>query len=112
MVAHQRDDYAKAMNFFRPLAKARYSLGLILDNSLGLPHDNAEAVKLYCKAAEQSHADAQNCLGFLYASGEGVPQDHAEAVKLFRLAAEQGDADAQSSLGVMYANGDGVRGPL
>ena len=132
VVARQRGDYAKAVNFFRPLAKARYRLGLMYDNGLGLPHDNAdaqnepgvmydtgesvpkdeaEAVNSYRTAVEQGVASAQNCLGFLYANGEGVPQDYAEAVKWFRLAAEQGDADAQSNLGVMYGNGDGVRGP-
>lgn len=72
----------------------------------GVPEDEAEAVKWYCKAgeqghvdaidwlheaAEQGHADVQHNLASMYASGRGVSQD-----------------EAQYKLGCMYQEGEGV----
>ncbi len=53
-----------------------------------------KAVKLYRKAAEQGHANAQFCLGCCYFEGKGVEEDKTEAVKWYRKAAEQGYARA------------------
>ena len=123
LVAHQRGDYAKAVKFFRPLADAQYSLGLMYDNGQGVQQDHAEAVKWFRKAAEQDDAEAakwyrkaaeqgivvaQFNIGVMYAGGEGVPQNHTEAVKWFRKAAERGYASAQFALGLMYGLGKGV----
>jgi uncharacterized protein len=47
---------------------------------LGVPQDDAEAVKWYRRAADQGLAGAQSGLGSLYNEGKGVPQDYAEAV--------------------------------
>ena len=77
------------------------------DNGQGVPQDNAEAVRWYRKAAEQSQAAGQNNLGVMYDNGEGVPQDDAEAVQWYRKAAEQGHAEAQNNLGGMYHKGRG-----
>ena len=74
----------------------------------GVPQSDQEAVKWYCKAAEQGDAMAQNGLGTMYGNGRGVPQSDQEAVKWYRKAAEQGDAKGQGNLGVMYDNGWGV----
>jgi uncharacterized protein len=74
----------------------------------GVAQDYTEAVRLYCLAAEQGNAFAQNNLGFMLQHGQGVAQDYAEAVRLYRLAAEQGDAVAQYTLGRMFYNGEGV----
>jgi hypothetical protein len=70
--------------------------------------DDAEAVKLYRKAAEQGDADAQNELGVMHAAGRGVPQDIAEAANWFRKATEQRHVGAQTNLGLMYYVGEGV----
>ena len=80
-----------------------YALGLS-----GLPQDDAQAVALYRKAADQGHADAQFNLGYAYAYGQGVPQDYAQAVAWYRKAADQGNAHAQNNLGHAYRNGQGV----
>ena len=66
-------------------------------NGLGVPEDDAEAVRWYRMAAAQGNASAQFILGGIYANGNGenVPQDDAEAVRWFRMAAEQGLASAQ-----------------
>ncbi len=73
-----------------------------------MPQDDAEAVRLFRKNADQGDTDAQYNLGFMYGEGQGVAVDHAEAAKWYRMAADQGDERAQASLGLMYLNGDGV----
>ena len=90
------------------LAAAQLLLAFMYDSGMGVPEDDAEAVRWYRKAAEQGDAYAQSSLGTRYDNGLGVSQDFAEAVRWYRKAAEQGDADAQSSLGYKYAMGQGV----
>jgi uncharacterized protein len=68
--------------------------------------DNAEALRLRRKAAEQGHAEAQYWLGIMYHGGiEGVPQDLVQAVRWYRKAAEQGHAAAQYVLNTVYRYG-------
>ena len=67
-----------------------------------------EAVKRWCKAAEQGHASAQRNLGICYEVGKGVSQNYEEAAKWYRKAAEQGHAIAQFNLGICYEDGIGV----
>ena len=85
-------------------AESLYWLGLCYD----YVNNHVEAVKCFCKAAEQGFAPAQDSLGSAYYYGKGVTQDYNEAVKWYRKAAEQGDARAQNSLGYAYASGNGV----
>jgi hypothetical protein len=44
----------------------------------GLAKNEAEAVFLWRKAADQGHVDAQIRLGVAYARGRGLPQDYSE----------------------------------
>lgn len=82
----------------------------------GVLKNDAEAIKWFRKAAEQSDADshygaafgvvtAQFYLGLMYVQGWGVPQDFPEAVKWYRMAAERGHALSQHVLGLMYRAG-------
>ncbi len=89
-------------------ADAQFILGVGYARGLGVPQDDAEAVRWYRLAAEQGDARAQSNLGSMYETGRGVPQDYVEATRWYRLAAEQGNTDAQSNLGFVYADGDGV----
>ena len=79
------------------------------DKGKGVKQDFGEAVRLFCKAADQGHASAQCNLGLMYAQGKGVKQNFDEAVRLFRKLADQGNANAQCNLGNMYAQGQGVK---
>jgi TPR repeat protein len=56
--------------------------------------DYAEAVKWYCKDAEQGYARAQSNLGVMYHKGKGVLQDTVAAHMWFNIAAEKGAAVA------------------
>ena len=51
---------------------------------MGVPEDDAEAVKWYRKAAEQGFAKSQHNLGVMYDKGTRVPQNHAALVKWYR----------------------------
>ena len=52
-------------------ASAQFELGLMYANGVGVPQDDAEAVKWYRLAAEQGYASAQLELGRMYANGAG-----------------------------------------
>jgi TPR repeat protein len=58
----------------------------------------AEAARLFCLAADQGHAGAQNNLGIIFEKGRGVAFNRAEAIRWYRLAAAQGRAKAAASL--------------
>jgi TPR repeat protein len=90
-------------------AQTQFTLGWMYNNGKGVVKSGFEAAHWYRKAADQSHADAQNNLGVMYLKGDRVRKDYAKAVKWLRRAADQGHADAQNNLGVMYAIGIGVR---
>jgi TPR repeat protein/tRNA A-37 threonylcarbamoyl transferase component Bud32 len=83
-------------------------LGQLRERGLGLPKDEAEAVRLHRRAAEQGDVVAQAFLGWTYRNGIGVARDEAEAVRWYRRAAVRGMAWAQLGLGWMYQKGLGV----
>ena len=60
-------------------------------NGMGMPENDAEAVKWFRTAAEQGHARAQHNLGLMYANGTGVPQVDVLAYAWLTLAAAQGN---------------------
>ena len=66
-------------------AEAQAGLGFKYFAGIGVPQDDAEAVRWHRLAADQGHADAQHNLGFMYATGSRFL---AEAVRWFRLALE------------------------
>ncbi len=98
--AYKRGDVETAFVEFKALADqgdaaAQYRLGLMYQFGLGVPEDEAEAVKWYRRAADQGYAAAQYSLGNMYNRGEGVPEDYVQAYAWWNLAAAQGDEDAR-----------------
>ena len=111
--AYLREDYAKALEEWQPLAKrgnaeAQNMLGYMYRYGQGVPQDFTQARKWYRLAADQGNARAQNNLGAMYRQGLGMPQNFQEALKWFRRAAEQGNGGAQNHLGLMYFEGQGI----
>ena len=93
--AFKRADYAAALREFEPLAiagdaSAQTNLGLLYSKGIGVPQNDAEAVKWYRYAAEQGHAVAQNNLGALYINGLGGPKDPILGLAWLLLSAEGG----------------------
>lgn len=108
LAAYHAKDYAKTLEYCRPLADkgdatAQYLLATLYAEGKGVEQNDAMAAAWYQKAAEQGHADAQYNLAVSYGEGLGVKQDDALAAKWFRRAAEQGMAYAQLNLGLLYA---------
>ena len=67
----------------------------------GVPENNAEAIRLYRKAADQGHAKAQSNLALMYAKGEGVPENFIRAYVWWSMAKTQGQTDAAGNLDIL-----------
>jgi TPR repeat protein len=76
--------------------------------AMGVPKNDAEAVKWFRHAAENGSALGAYRLGVCYAEGLGVPADDRAAAAWFRTAALAGERDAQARLGLAYRHGRGV----
>ena len=99
MDAYNRQDYAKALREWQPLAEqgdasAQFCLGLLYENGDGVPRDYAKARQWYEKAAAQGEAKAQFYLGMQSAFGQGGPVDLVQAHMWYSLAAGNGNAHA------------------
>lgn len=83
-----------------------YCLGVMAHDGLGVPVDEAEAVRNWRIATEKGHAKSQYRLGVMYLEGRGgVPHSDLAAERLFSLASSQGHAAAQLSLSQLYLSG-------
>lgn len=81
--------------------EAQYNLGNIYRKGVGIPKDNAKAIKWFRLAAKQGHASAQSNLGLIYYKGDGVTENSVLAYKWWTLAAEQGDEDATKNKAII-----------
>jgi hypothetical protein len=113
MSALLRGNYPAALRYLQPAAldgnaAAQYNLGLMHFHGIGVPQDDAEAVKWFRRAAEQGEPSAQYNLGVMCEMGWGAPQSFPEAAKWYRAAADQGQALAATALGTKYYSGEGV----
>lgn len=113
VAAYQAKAYAKAAEFWRPLAEkgdsaAQYLLGALYVDGKGVEQDDTTAFMWFERAANQGDARAQYNLGASYAEGAGVKKSEVDAAKWFRRAADQGMVFAQLNLGLLYAAGNGV----
>jgi hypothetical protein len=111
--AYRAQDYAKAVQLWRPLAEqgnatAQYRLGTLYAEGKGVERNDATAFMWMQRAAEQGNADAQYDVGASYVEGVGVKKSESDAAKWFLRAANQGMVYAQFNLGLLYASGTGV----
>jgi len=114
MQAAENEDFATAVQLWRPLAengykRAQFSLAELYHEGLGVPEDIHSAMRWYRHAAEQGHVDAQNSLGIIYDDGDQVRPDIETAMHWYRLAAVQGDPGAQFNLGSIYREVESVQ---
>ena len=113
----EKPDYRRARKWYARAAAQRssdapdaaYRLGYLYEKGLGGKKEIQTAYRLYRRAAQNGHADAQRALGYLYEKGLGLPQNHAKARKWYTRAALQADATACNNLGFLYYNGKGMR---
>ena len=89
-------------------AEAQFELGWLYFLGLGVPEDNAAALKWFTLAAAGGHAEAQAAIGVMYREGYGVLQNPSEALNAFRRSANLGSPSGLHYLGMMFYNGEGV----
>ena len=111
--AHDRGDYATALQNLRPLAQAGsadalLTLGEMYTKGQGVIYNYTTALDLFSKAYSAGSYDALAEIGNMYRSGLGVDQDYAKAVTMFQEAAQHGSLRGESYLGEAYATGQGV----
>jgi len=82
---------------------ARYLLGLMFHEGVGVEKDDLQAAGMFILAAGQGLTEAQYALGLIYYQGTGVERDENKAKQWLEKAAQRGDASAQYCLGLLYA---------
>ena len=86
-------------------AVAQVNLGGLYQAGLGVPQNDARAVRWYRLAADQGSAMAQLQLGLRYRDGRGVRQNNETAHMWFNLAASRGTGSTRDDA---VTNRDGV----
>jgi uncharacterized protein len=100
-------DVVTAMNLLRQSADAGYAPAQArLADMLDAAEQNAEAVALYRKSADQNDPSGMVGLGRMLAQGKGIARDPAQAVALYRKAAAMNHWEAYDMLARAYRAGD------
>jgi TPR repeat protein len=77
-------------------------LGFIYQEGLDeVPHDYAQALKWFRKAAESGNADAEFNIGSMYQQGMGVPENMPEAIEWYKRANTHGQVQARTALRIL-----------
>lgn len=87
------------------VANARYNLGVLYHQGLGVNKDVTKAIGWYRAAAKLNHPEAQYNLGIAYIEAVGTKYDPRMAAKYFEQAAKGGVLEAAYNLGLIYENG-------
>jgi TPR repeat protein len=98
--------YRKAAD--RGSTSAMVELGVLLATGAGVPKDEAQARKLFERAAQAGNPRGVTNLAAL-SNGAAAPSDPVKARSLLSKSAETNSAEAQYQLGLMVA--DGIGGP-
>ena len=113
LVAYDRGDYARAFEFWLPIAQtddlaAMRNVALLLKEGKGVEKDPERALYFFERAGRAGLVSAQVNAAFMHLNGEGTPQDYKTASFWFHAAAVAGVPAARYNLGVMYEKGLGV----
>lgn len=105
-----KKDLTRAVFWFQEaadngIANAKYNLGVLYHQGIGVKSDLSKALDLYSEAASLGHPEAQYNLGIAYIGGIGYPYDPVKAASNFESAANAGVMEAAYNLGLIYENG-------
>ena len=108
--AYNIKNYKEAYGIFSQLSKqgdsqARYILGTMYLNGLGVKKDLSKTLYWWEKSA-QLNKEALYGLGFLYSLGQGVELNYKKSFDYWQKAAYLGSSYAQYRLGLLYYEGD------
>ncbi len=87
------------------IANAKYNLGVLHHQGLGVTQSISRAMALYEDAAELGHPEAQYNLGIAHIEGVGVSYNPKRAAYFFQMAANKNVTEAAYNLGLIYENG-------
>lgn len=87
------------------IANAKYNLGVLHHQGLGVNKNITHAMELYEDAAELGHPEAQYNLGIAHIEGIGVAYSPKRAAYFFKMAANKKVTEAAYNLGLIYENG-------
>ena len=107
-------DYDKIFRDLLPCAeegnpKAQNYIGLMYEQGIGIPKDEARGLTYLERAAKSNNAVAQHNLGDLYREGRGCTLDMDKAIYWYQKSADNNNARAAYALGYMYMKGFGVK---
>ena len=94
-------------NATRGDARSQFLLALRYSEGRGVEKDEAKALTLVTKAAQQGLVVAQYRLGAMYERGIGVTKDLPQAKSWYERAAKGGNRKAMHNLAVLFADGVG-----
>ncbi len=105
-----KKDMKRAALWFKEAAQngisnAKYNLGVLYHQGLGVKQDVAKAITLYNEAANLGHPEAAYNLGIANIEGIGVPYNPVRAADFFEYASNKGVVEAAYNLGLIYENG-------
>ncbi|THB68898.1 MAG: sel1 repeat family protein [Gammaproteobacteria bacterium] len=108
--AIKRKEYSKAIEYLTILSKqgnpqAKYLLGTLYEQGLGVGRNVQTAKYLYDESAESGYYLSQYHLGLIYFKGKGGTKQPLLAIELFEKAANQGYSKAQFALAKIYLKG-------
>ncbi|MFM9865249.1 MAG: hypothetical protein ACKVRO_16765 [Micropepsaceae bacterium] len=89
-------------------ASSQFLLALRYSEGRGIAKDDAKALSLATKAAQQGLVIAQYRLGAMYERGIGVSKDLPQAKSWYERAAKGGNRKAMHNLAVLFADGVGI----
>jgi TPR repeat protein len=103
-------NYEKAAFWFKEaahnnVANAKYNLGVLYHQGLGIKQSTNAAIAWYKEAAKQGHPEAQYNLGIAYIEGIGTEYSPSRAALYFEEAANNGIIEAAYNLGLVHENG-------
>lgn len=103
-------NYERAAKWFREaalqgVANARYNLGVLYQQGLGVEKSTDKAIGWYRAAAQLGHPEAQYNLGIAHIEGEGAEYNPRLAAQFFENAANSGIVEASYNLGLIHENG-------
>lgn len=113
LIAQALEQYTEAVHWAHLAAprsaEARYLLGALHADGLGVARDDEQALHWYREAAEMGSARAQFQTGRFLATGRAGAADPAAALAWYQRAAAQGNAEAQLALGHALLRGEGTQ---
>jgi localization factor PodJL len=103
-------DYKRAAQWFAEaaangVANARYNLGVLYHQGLGVDRDINKAIGWYRAAAALGHPEADYNLGIAAIEGIGTEYNPRQAATFFEKAARGGVMEAAYNLGLIHENG-------